>query len=689
MASRPRVMLSDSRGGLPGRSGMDAAMSAVMGQDSLKNLTTGMGTDKDKLAGTFFGLGLMNKEQLEAAYRGDWIARKIVDIPAYDATREWRAWQADKDAITAVEDLEKALGLQRKTMTALTRGRLYGGGALIMGVEQGKPEEELIVDQVTEGQLKFVHVISRHELSAGPLESDILSPYYGMPQYFERSSAVSGSIRLHPSRVIQFIGAEIPDPNQSQGWGDPVLQIVNDAVVGAGTVNAAGAQLVHESKIDVIKIPELSENLKSAEYEGRLRRRFGMANMIKSIYSLLLVDKEEEWERIEANFQGLPDMLKMYLLIASGAADIPATRMLGQSPAGLSATGDSDTRNYYDRVSTEQKIELQPRLDRLDQVLVRSALGEWPEGMFYNWNSLWQMTDAEKAEIATKRASVMTADSNAGLIAPTVLKKARENQLIEDGTYPGFEQLLEEFDEELDTQDVPPELDPNLDPGNDNNDPGATDPNGINDPEINDPAARALMKPQAKRSTQVSATKSKRAANDRAVKRVRARIRIKDARPRTAYVRRDVLNAAEIIKWAKSQGFTSTVRPDELHVTVAYIKTEFNWLGVDSDPWGEEKDGSMIIQPGGPRMMEAFDGGATVLVFAASRLGYRHRCIFEAAGIDSPYGPEFNPHITITYVGAPKDLSKVEPYQGVINLGPEIWEELDITGNKDESYKTR
>jgi len=36
--------------------------------------------------------------------------------------------------------------------------------------------------------------------------------------------------------------------------------------------------------------------------------------------------------------------------LASGAADIPMTRLLGQSPAGMNATGDGDMRNYYDRI---------------------------------------------------------------------------------------------------------------------------------------------------------------------------------------------------------------------------------------------------------------------------------------------------------------------------------------------------
>lgn len=683
MGSRTRVMVGDV---LPPSKRMTAG-------DTLANLVSGMGTDRDKSQHTFFGFVDMTQQQLDAAHRSDWIARKAVDIPAFDATREWRAWQADKADIGEIEITEKKFLIQQKVMGALMRGRLYGGGALILGVDQGKPEEELVLDKITQDALKFVHVVSRWELSGGDIEWDILSPWYGQPKYYTRSQQSQGSVKLHPSRVITFCGAEIMNAQvATRPWGDSILLAVRDAVLGAGTVNGAVAQLVNEAKIDIIKIPGLSENIASDEYEQNLRKRFGTAATVKSLFSMLLVDKEEDWERIEANFTALPDVLKMYLLIASGAVDIPVTRFLGQSPTGLSATGESDTRNYYDRVSTEQKVILQPRLTPLDEIIVRSSLGTFPDGLFYNWNSLWQMTDAEKADIANKKATVMTADVNAGLINPVVLQKARENQLIEDGFYPGLEGLIEEFGDNVDERDDG--TDPNADDPNNPDDPNVTeDPNALeaaqgeqNAMKNKKPATKGADPVGKKKPTQDRRGRERVRVGDRMAARVR--VKLDDATPRTAYVRRDVINGAEILKWAKSQGFTSTLKANELHVTIAYVKSPFNWLSVGTDSWGEEKDGTMRVAPGGPRMMEQFDDKATVLVFANSPLAYRHGRIFDRAGQDPQYD-EYNPHITLTYVGPPKDLAKVKPYMGAIELGPEIWQEIDDSANADKSYKTR
>ncbi len=42
---------------------------------------------------------------------------------------------------------------------------------------------------------------------------------------------------------------------QNWGWGDPLLQMIHDAVNAAGTVAQSVATLIQEAKLDVIKIP--------------------------------------------------------------------------------------------------------------------------------------------------------------------------------------------------------------------------------------------------------------------------------------------------------------------------------------------------------------------------------------------------------------------------------------------------
>jgi Protein of unknown function (DUF1073) len=225
------------------------------------------------------------------------------------------------------------------------------------------------------------------------------------------------------------------------------------------------ASLVQEAKIDVIKIPNLSERLSTKEYADKLAQRMTYANVIKSMNNALLIDAAEEWQRISTSFAALPDILQNYLICAAGAADIPATRLIGQSPRGLNATGEHDTRNYYDKIKSEQNTVLRPALGLLDEVLIRSALGSRPEEIFYDWRSLWQMTETELADLAKKKADTFQIDVSTALIDSNALRIGRENQLIEDGTYPGLEQtLLDQEKGEIPTEAEQFAHDPEMNP---------------------------------------------------------------------------------------------------------------------------------------------------------------------------------------------------------------------------------
>lgn len=683
--------------------GMPHALSRNV-SDSLYNLTTGLGTSKDKSYGTMFGFNSMDKAQLEAAYRSDWISRKVIDIPAYDATREWRTWQSETSDTSKIETVENSLNVRQKLKMALTRSRLYGGGGLVMGVDQGNSADPLDVAKLGKDCLKWVHAVSRYEITAGPTDWDLNSPWFGTPAYYERSiQAVSatanpdvnvmrqqakqnatlstngGIVRIHPSRFVRFVGMEYPEWSTGDGWGDSVLQIVADAVLAMGTVAQSIASLVQEAKLDIIKIPEMSERIADKKYEARLNARFATSNILKSMFSLLILDKEEDWQRVQQQFTGMPEVLQEYMLMVCGGADIPATRFLGQSPKGMNATGDSDTRNYYDKVSTEQEITVTPAMQTLDDVIVISALGSKPDGLFYEWNPLWQMDEAQKADIAVKQSQVMTADVNAGLMDPMVLQKAREAQLIESGFYPGIEQIIEEYGTDIDERepnanDIPTHIDPETglpaDPSN---------PKAVPNPAHPNPFAGSTPTPgNAANSNDPNADDpKKKTGNAGAISDMQRRIRdaITDAStPRTLYIYRPVLNWQDIKKHYADQGVANVIG-EEQHVTICYSRTPVDWLKVGNDNWSSQDDeGRLVIKAGGPRVMEKF-GNFLVLAFSNSDLQWRHCSILERTGGSWDYD-DYTPHVSISKDPGGVNIADVQPYTGPIVLGPEEFEEI-------------
>lgn len=467
--------------------------------DQLVNFVTGLGTWKDATSASFHNLTLLNRNEVENAYRSDWISRKIVDAPAEDATREWRQWQANNRQIELIEAEEKRLELQKKLRMAIIRARLYGGAALVLGVDQGETHEELVLDDVGKGALKYVVVLNRYELMAGPRIYNVDSPWYTRPEYYTVSTPifgfsgesgtaypgqtygalvteprkqgqatsqqeegdrarqmvpqVSGMVQVHPSRIIELSGNELPDwrlAPMGGGWGDSVLQTVDEAIKDWGLVMGGMASMVNDAKMDVIKIADFSKNIATAEYAQRLLTRFQMANSSKSTINSILLDKEEEWERIQTSFGGLPQLLREFMMVVAAAGGMPPSRIFGQSISkglGGGSGGEDDLRNYYDDQASKQKTVYGPALTPLDQCLVRSALGRYDPSIYYTWNPLWQQDPKDVAAIALQKAQATKVYIDTALLNEDMMRKIVLNQLVEDGTYPGIEDAVDEFNE--------------------------------------------------------------------------------------------------------------------------------------------------------------------------------------------------------------------------------------------------
>ena len=428
--------------------------------DSLWNFVNGLGTAKDSRSANRYHFNEIDRVQLEAAYRSDWIARRVVCAPAEDATREWREWQASQPQIELLEKEEKRLDIKRKLRKALNQARLYGGSAIILGTVDGKADQPLDPESIGKEGLKWITSFHQYEMSTGQRIEDIESEWFGRPEWYtigsnvtnlEGDSGMAMGVQIHPSRVIVITGNDLPDERMvgTSQWGDSVLQVVDDAIKNTQGVIGGISTMVVDAKLDVINIPGLTNKLSDPASAEKLISRFMLANQAKSSVNSLLLDEKETWNRKQTSFGSLPDLVQQYLTIAAGASGIPVSRLLGMSKGkGLSGSeggGEIDVRNYYDSISSMQRNELTPVLTLLDECLIRSATGTRDEAIYYEWTPLWQLSDSEKATIALQKAQATQADVTMGLINPDALRDVRINQLIEDGTYPGLDDAVEEY----------------------------------------------------------------------------------------------------------------------------------------------------------------------------------------------------------------------------------------------------
>lgn len=418
--------------------------------DGFVNFVANIGTKRDKQAAGEYVLRNFTDQELQTIYRVSWMAGKLVDIPAEDATREWREWHADQEQIEAIEAEERRLHIPQKVMLAMKTARLFRGAAIYTSIKNDDPALPMDPTKVQANGIAFVTVFPCGILTPGEIEMDPLMEGYGKPKYYE-VTGTAGSKRIHPSRLSIFIGRTIPwstgIPSGTDMWGDSVIQSAYEAVRNADATAANIAALVYEAKIDVLSIPNLTNIMNDPRMRKALETRVGCAAVLKGVSGMLVIDKEEAYEQKTLNFAGLPDINSQALQAVSGASDIPVTRFLGQTPTGINSTGESDLKNYYDSVSSLQERMLSPALHNLDEAVIRSALGDRPKEIYYEWASLWQMSDNERSEISKRTADTIDVLAKTALFDDETMAEAAINLLNERDILPGLE-LRERLGEE-------------------------------------------------------------------------------------------------------------------------------------------------------------------------------------------------------------------------------------------------
>lgn len=147
--------------------------------------------------------------------------------------------------------------------------------------------------------------------------------------------------------------------------------------------------------------------------------------------------------------------------------------------------------------------------------------------------------------------------------------------------------------------------------------------------------------------------------------------------PRPLYVYRPLTteSAEELLAWARDEGFTELMRPEDLHVTIAYSTRPVNWMKMGGF-WGWGPDTSEHLVPyGGPRLVDRIGpDGAVALHFFSGHLNQRNREMRDA-GCSWDF-LDYLPHITFTYWPGDVDLTKVKPFRGELRFGPEVFEPI-------------
>lgn len=409
-------------------------------QDSFQNFSarTGMGTD-NMMSDTGYGLNPIsrNRVQLEYMYRGSWLVGKAVDVPAEDMTRAG----IDITGADTPEDIEiiqqhlARHNVWGSITDTIKWSRLYGGAIGVMLIDGQDVSTPLREDAVGDGQFKGILVLDRW-MCYPSLNDTVkeLGPYLGQPKFYTVNANAPALMneKIHYTRVIRLEGYELPywQKQTENGWGLSVVERLYDRLVAFDSATQGTAQLIYKAHLRTYKVKDLRKVIAAGgKAMEALSAQIDMIRKYQSNEGLTLMDAEDEFDAHSFTFAGLSETTLQFGQQLSGAIDIPLVRLFGQSPAGLNSTGESDLRNYYDGINAQQNRRLHGPLTTLLNVVYRSCLGKEPPKTFgFKFNPLWQMSEKEKAEVATAVTTAVSTVYAEGIIdRATALKELRQS----------------------------------------------------------------------------------------------------------------------------------------------------------------------------------------------------------------------------------------------------------------------
>jgi phage-related protein (TIGR01555 family) len=451
-----------------------------MAADGLTNYLTGMGSIHDvERHDRYLPESGIDQVTADAIFRSDWLGKRIVSTIADDMVREWRnvMWDGsqDEDGVFDIVREENRLQVRKKVHSAIKWARQYGGSIVVMiprGASREVMSEPLDVEKVKKGDLVNLVVYDRWRVYGTPAEArnysraDMLTPYfnqdlsdpnYGLPDMYYLADV---AVPIHHTRCIRFDGEELPWSEWLRNgmWHDSVFKTVYRALKSYGALMAGASTLVRKANVDVFSSAGLADLLSSNAGTTQAQQRYHLLSLMMSMYGIAVLDKDQEsFERKPVTFTGLRELCDRFALDVAGAADVPLTRLFGQSPGGLNATGDSDAQNYDAHIAARQVSDVSPQLEKLDQVMVRSALGYMPDDYRSEWNPLRVMTKKEEAEINEANARTASAYLDRDVLRPEhVARELRAN-----GVYPNLTQEDgEDADQDEEMVSTPPQPPP-------------------------------------------------------------------------------------------------------------------------------------------------------------------------------------------------------------------------------------
>lgn len=398
------------------------------------------------------------------------LIRACVETVADDMTRNWielkRDGEIEAEKKTTGDVFMESLGIEPKkededeaedtliadlntAMDKYNLQKVFHEAATLVGYEGGAM---VFIDTGVQGdELKLPLNLTEYsqELRGNTLRFVCIDPVNVFPglynsvsplreDYFKPNTWWVLGQEVHASRLLRLTANECPvllKPAYNF-FGIPQAQILWDYVLHFQECRLASQRLLSKFSLTVFKT-QMSDVLTQAAGTEMIDRRINYLVQNRSNDGVLVMDKEsEDVVKLETPISGVTDIVRQSLEILAALNRTPAVKLLGISPSGFNATGESDIRNYYDHIKSQQEKVLREALTTCLKAIQIHDKGKIDKSITFDFAELGE---ADNAAIATTQKT--KTDTMVALLQNNVISPEEARRALADDPDSGFNNI--------------------------------------------------------------------------------------------------------------------------------------------------------------------------------------------------------------------------------------------------------
>lgn len=418
-------------------------------KDGIFNQTTGLGTRKDKSFGNIMVPEDRSDTELEWMYRSSRLARRFVELEPNFIYKEGYVIETESDEVKRIiEDLDRRLKIPEKLHRARVWARLYGGALVMKLIRDGRDAYE---PADPSGDILRLHVMDKRWVtSTGRINSDFLSENYGEPLSYYVTPDQGEQFIFDTSRILKVDGDLLPRQQyiENDYWHQSCLEGMFEAITDFAAAHHSSAILAQDFRQSIYKIANLEEMIAAGE-EDLVRKRAETIDVLRSVLNAIVLGENETFEMLQNPVSGLSDLVDRATIRLCIESGIPHTILLGESPSGLGATGESEKTDWYDHIRTVQETSATPQHKSFyDAELLRQGITDAE----YTIKWLPLQTENPKVE-AEKKKLVAERDNMYFMMGAITSEEVREGRF---GQEDGFDRDIRiDGDEDMELKEEP------------------------------------------------------------------------------------------------------------------------------------------------------------------------------------------------------------------------------------------